>query len=221
MDDHALPAWFDAADAAVVALQRGDPTWVFHEGHEGPREWVHGEARLVWAARLVGDAGHSHDSDDSGGGGVRLDALLLTAVRAAHIGRYRSPRAAAAAGRAGYLRWRRDLYATQGATIRRILADSGAPEEVCTRAELLVSKQLLGSDPDAGLIEDTLALVFFQLDASDLARRLDLPRTQRAVERTCLKMTPAGRALLARAARRGEFDPAVEALLSQIRGELA
>ena len=141
---------------------------------------------------------------------------LRISVRAAHLGRYTLPRSEFPAGRSGYLRWRQRLYREQAERLHALLGSVGAPEVVRDRARDLVSKRLLDhkTDLDATLVEDTLALTFFEFDALELADRLDPTRLARAVDKTVAKMSSQAVDLLRAQAMAGRFPGAVAALLA-------
>ena len=195
MSTSTAPQWFLDADAAAVEVQRDDPTATEVGGLAGPREWVHGELRLRWMSELVAAPTWS----------VRL------AVRAAHLGRYNVARTGYPQGRAGYLRWRQALYDIQADRVYEILLAAGAPRVDAEHARALVGKSLLGQHPDAALVQDTLALVFFEADAAALLARTAPEVAQRAVRKTLVKMSRAGREALGRARLAPEVAAAVAA----------
>src|SRR5437588_6981396 len=88
---------FARAVAAIDAANAEDPY---------DKELRHSELATKWVRRLRPDA---------------TEALLL-AARAHHIRRWAVPRPSYPEGRAGYLRWRRDLQRAHADAVSRILA---------------------------------------------------------------------------------------------------
>ena len=90
MADPRLPTALAAIDAANAA----DPNCMTVDGVERPKELAHAEMVTEWVRRLRPDPS---------------EALLL-AARAHHLRRWAVPRSTYPDGRAGYLRWRRDMH---------------------------------------------------------------------------------------------------------------
>ena len=89
-----------AALAAIDDANAADPTVVTVRDRTGPKEIIHADLVTEWVLRLRPDA----------------DEALLLAARGHHFRRWTVPRSSYPAGRAAYLRWRKDLHA-QHATI--------------------------------------------------------------------------------------------------------
>jgi limonene-1,2-epoxide hydrolase len=170
-------ATFDRAIAAIDAANADDPNIVTLREITGPKELVHAELVTEWVQRLRPDAS---------------DALLL-AARAHHLRRWTVPRSTQPAGRAGYLRWRKGLYAKQATELGEILRGTGCDDATITRAQQLVRKEGLGTDADAQALEDALCLVFLEAQLGDVAARLEPETLARVLVRTANKMSDAGR----------------------------
>jgi Domain of unknown function (DUF4202) len=127
----------------------------------------------AWVRRLRPDAG---------------EALLL-AARAHHLRRWAVPRADYPDGRAGYLRWKRDLQARHAADVARILDAVGYDAGTIERVAAIVRKRGLGRDPDVQALEDALCLVFIETQFSDLAARLEPDKMVDVVRKTLAKMS--------------------------------
>jgi hypothetical protein len=166
----------DAALAAIDAANAEDPNEI--DGR--PRALVQGELATRWLGRL--DPGAS-------------DALRL-AVRAHHLRRWTIPRASRPEGRAGYLKWRRDLKLVHAEAAAEILTPLGVPAAVVDDVQRLVKKQGLGSDRQAQTFEDVVCLVFLETQYDALIASLDDDEKMVAVLRkTVPKMSPAALAL--------------------------
>ena len=180
---------FDAIDAANAA----DPNLI----GERPRALVQGERATLWLQRLAPQA---------------PDALRL-ATRGHHVGRWTIARTAYPEGRAGYLRWRRDLKHVHADLLGALLPPCGVAPAVVEQVQRLVAKQGPQAAPEAQAFEDVVCLVFLETQFEDLIDRLDEQKTVDVLRKTLPKMSaaaialagsaelhPRGRELLARAA---------------------
>lgn len=184
--------------AAIDEANAADPNVVVWRGEPHPRAQLQGELASAWLRRLRGDG---------------ADDALRLAVRAHHVRRWTIPRASYPDGRAGYLRWRRDLKDVHAATLAELLAPLGVDATVIARAQALVRKEGLarptaaaaneaagtsGGDPDAQTLEDCACLVFVQTQYDELLGRLtDDDHVVEVVRKTLRKMSPAAVALAA------------------------
>ena len=86
------------------------------------------------------------------------------ACRAQHIARWRIARKEFPEGKAGYLKWRKTLYAMHAGLVKEIMQGTGDFTEVeMDRTASLVAKQWdLKTDTGANAVEDCAALVFLQ-----------------------------------------------------------
>jgi hypothetical protein len=165
------------AVAAIDAANADDPNTIVVDGVERPKELAHAELMTAWVTRLRADAPEP----------------LLLAARAHHIRRWAVPRDSYPEGRAGYLRWRRDLHARHAADVGAILDDVGYDAATIARVQDIVRKRGLGRDPDVQVLEDALCLVFIETQLGELAARLDRPKLIDVVRKTLEKMSDAGR----------------------------
>jgi hypothetical protein len=164
---------FADAVAAIDAANAEDPT-----GKE-PRDAV---LMTEWINELTPDAS---------------EALRL-AARAHHVRRWTVPRSSYPDGRAGYLKWRRDLHEVHAREVERILSTVGYEPEVVARVQDIVRKRNLKTDAEVQAFEDALCLTFLQTQYDDLAARLDPERMDEVVAKTLAKMSERGRELAAR-----------------------
>jgi hypothetical protein len=168
----------DDAFAAIDAANAQDPNVT----PDGPRALVQGRRASAWLTRLAPDAGEP----------------LTLAARAHHLRRWAIPRREYPDGRPGYLRWRRDLKAVHAAALAEVLAPVGVPADVIERAQQLVRKERLGSDPDVQTFEDVVCLVFLETQYAELIDRLgDDDKMVDVLRKTLPKMSEPGRALAA------------------------
>jgi hypothetical protein len=163
---------FTAAIAAIDAVNAESPTGV---------EPDHAVRVTGWVRRLRPDAG---------------EALLL-AARAHHIRRWTVPRSSYPDGRAGYLKWRRDLHEVHAREVAAVLTDAGYDDTTVARVQELVRKRNLAKDPEVQVLEDALCLVFIQTQYDELAAKLEPEKMDEVVRKTLAKMSDRGRALAA------------------------
>lgn len=164
----ANPSRFRRAMEAIDACNAQDP--------EG-RESEHARAVVAWIDVLAPDA----------------SPALRLAGRAQHMGRWRIPRDRYPGGRAGYLRWRRDLQAFHAEQAGRLLADCGYPAEFVQRVGAIMRKERLREDSETQTLEDALCLVFLQSELESFRRRHGEAKVRRIVRRSWDKMSTQGR----------------------------
>lgn len=165
---------FEQAIAAIDAANADDPNRIEVRGETAPKELAHAALVTEWVVALRPDAS---------------DALLL-AARAHHLRRWSVPRTTYPAGRAGYLRWRKDLHEQHAREVGEILSGVGYDTETIDRVQNLVRKRGLGRDPEVQTLEDALCLVFLETQFHDMVERLDPETLQGVVEKTVEKMSP-------------------------------
>jgi hypothetical protein len=166
------------AIAAIDSANAADPTVLMVAGTACPK--AEAEGRLVhgWVEKLCPDAGEE----------------LLLAARAHHLRRWTTPRSSYPEGRAGYLRWRRDLHEFHAAEVAAILAAEGYDDPAIARVQDLVRKRNLraGTDPEVQVLEDAICLTFLEAEFADLADRLDADHMVDVLRKTLVKMSDAG-----------------------------
>ncbi len=169
--------------ADIDAANGDDPNVLHVRGIAWPKALGEAELATEWVRRLVPSA-----SDE-----------LLLAVRAHHLRRWTVPRSTYPDGRAGYLRWRRDLHGVHAREVATIMTAHRWSEESISRVQDLIHKRGLGKvdDPEVQAFEDALCLVFIETQYDELAGRLDDEKMQGVVDKTLKKMSPQGQALAA------------------------
>lgn len=160
---------FDAANAA-------DPNTELVGGASVAKELVYGQRMSSRLASFAPDAPET----------VQL------AARAQHIRRWEVPRDSYPAGRAGYLKWRTDLYKRHADTAAEIMREVGYDDETVERVRTLLRKRGLKTDPDVQLLEDVICLVFLEHYFHDFARKHDEDKLISIVRKTWAKMTELG-----------------------------
>lgn len=150
------------------------------------KELPHAQKAVAWVRRLRG---------------VDAPEPLLLAARAHHIRRWDVPRSTYPEGRAGYLKWKRDLQQHHAKVVEPLLRDAGYDDVTVARVQAIVRKQGLATDPDVQTLEDALCLVFLETQFADLASRLDDDKMVDILAKSLRKMSPAGREVAL------EFEP--------------
>jgi hypothetical protein len=182
-----------AAVAVIDAANAADPNIVEWNGERWPRAQLQGVLATGWLDALDPDAS---------------DAVYL-AARAHHVRRWTIARGSYPDGRAGYLRWRRDLKDVHADVVAELLPGTGVAPDTIARVQSLVRKVGLGRDPDTQLVEDVICLTFLETQFEELAARLDHDRLVTAVRKTIDKMSTPAVALVAQT----HLSPAARAAL--------
>ena len=169
--------------ADIDAINTQDPNTFIVRGVERPKALGEAELATEWVNRLVADA-----SDE-----------LLVAVRAHHLRRWAVPRSTYPDGRAGYLRWRRDLHEGHARDVAAVMSARGWNDESIARVQDIIRKKGLGKvdDPELQAFEDALCLVFIETQYDELADRLEEDTMATVVEKTLKKMSPEAQSLAA------------------------
>ncbi len=167
------------AIAAIDAANAEDPRVITVRGEERPKDLAQGELAHAWVGRMRPDA---------------ADALLL-AARAHHLRRWRWPRSTYPEGRAGYLKWRRDLHERHAGELEAILRQVGYDDDTIGRAQEFVRKRGLGHDAEVQVLEDALCLVFLETDFAELSARTEPDKMRTIVDKTLAKMSDEGKGL--------------------------
>lgn len=179
---------FDEANAE-------DPITETVDGEEVPKELVYAQRMSTWLERLAPNAPET----------VKL------AARAQHIRRWEVPRDTYPEGRAGYLKWRTDLYKRHGDIAGAILKDVGYDDDTIERVKTLLRKRGLKTDPDVQLLEDVICLVFLEYYFHDFAKQHTEEKLISIVQKTWKKMTDKGH----EAALRLDYAPEDLALIQK------
>ena len=169
--------------ADIDAVNADDPNALVVRGVSRPKALGEAELATEWIKQLV--EGPS--------------AELLVAIRAHHLRRWATPRASYPDGRAGYLRWRRDLHEEHARDVAGIMTRHGWTDDAIARVQDIIRKKGLGKvdDPELQAFEDALCLVFIETQYDELAGRLEDDTMAGVVEKTLKKMSPAARDLAA------------------------
>jgi hypothetical protein len=168
---------FDNAIRRFDEANAQDPNTELIGGQPMPKELIYGQRLSARLAEFAPDAPET----------VKL------AARAQHIRRWEVPRDSYPEGRAGYLKWRTDLYKRHGDIAGdiagEIMGDVGYDAETIDRVQTLLRKRGLKTDPDVQLMEDVICLVFLEHYFHDFAPKHDEEKLIPIVQKTWKKMS--------------------------------
>ena len=168
---------FQRAIAAFDAVNRRDPNLDRTPRGPYPRELRYAERMSGWLDRLAPDAS---------------EALRL-AARCQHIARWTIPRERYPMDRAGYLKWRTDLYRFHAERAAEILREVGYDAETIARVSGLLLKKQLKRDPEMQTLEDVACLVFLDHYFPDFLKKHDDDKVIAILRKTWKKMSPRAR----------------------------
>lgn len=166
-----------AAVEAIDELNAEDPTRVTWQGATFPKELLHAQRVTFWLLQL-----------DPG-----ADACQQVAARAHHLRRWAVPRATYPAGRAGYLRWRRDQKLRHAQEVATLLEDLAWTSDDIASVQEIVRKDGLGADTADVRVqhhEDALCLTFVEMQLADVLEAMGEERTIALLRKTFRKVSP-------------------------------
>lgn len=172
---------FADAVIAIDTANAADPTSVVVRGSIHPLALVHGQLAAEWVSRLHPDA----------------DEAWLLAARAHHLRRWEVPRTDYAAGKAGYLKWKRDQRARHARDVGALLAEVEYGADGTERVQALVRRDHLATDAGSQAVEDAACLVFIETQLAAVATKLDRDHVIDVIRKTARKMSPAALAAVA------------------------
>jgi Domain of unknown function (DUF4202) len=187
--------------AAIDGANAGDPNRIEVDGPLEPAELVYGRRMSETLARMAPNASEH----------------LRIAARGQHIERWTLPRTSYPAGRAGYLKWRKDLQAFHARRIGEIMAAQGYGADDIARVGALIRKERLKSDAEAQLIEDVACIVFLEHYVADFLAKTDADKLADILAKTWIKMSPRGREEAGKLALPAPVKPLLEQGLAQLR----
>ena len=170
-----MPGDLAAAAAAIDAVNADDPTTVVVDGEPRPLALEHGRLAVAWLLQLHPGASPAQQ----------------LAARAHHLRRWAHPRSDHPEGRAGYLRWRTAAKKRHAEELAAILDAAGFDPDDVARAQQLIRKEGLGTDPAAQAHEDAVCLAFLDTQLDGLADQLGDEKAIDVLAKTARKMSPA------------------------------
>jgi hypothetical protein len=164
--------------AAIDAANARDPNAIEVDGRRLAAELVYGQRMSETLARLAPEASEP----------------LRIAARGQHIERWTSPRGGYPEGRAGYLRWRKDLQAFHAGRVGEIMSAAGYDAAAIGRAGALIRKERLKADAEAQKLEDVACIVFLAHYIDGFLHKTDPDKLAGILAKTWHKVSPRGRA---------------------------
>jgi hypothetical protein len=119
---------------------------------------------------------------------------LLIAARGQHIERWVLKRADFPEGRAGYLKWRRDLAVHHADRVAAIMADAGYSEEDIAEAGTMLRKEGIKRNDQVQALEDIICFVFLKWYFAPFAAKHPQEKVLDIVVKTARKMSSEARA---------------------------
>ena len=169
---------YDSVIAAIDTANAADPNSIEVDGQRQPAELVYGRRMSATLTRMAPTASEP----------------LRIAARGQHIERWRSPRKSYPDGRAGYLKWRKDLKDVHAQRLGEIMADAGYEASEIARVGALVRKEQLKLDPEAQLLEDVVCVVFLEHYLAAFMAKAEPSKMPGILAKTWRKMSDFGHA---------------------------
>src|SRR5215510_10607272 len=167
---------YEAVIAAIDAANAADPNSIEVEGQRQPAELVYGRRMSTTLAQMA----------------PAPSEPLRIAARGQHIERWRSPRKSYPDGRAGYLKWRKDLKEVHAQRLSEIMAAAGYEAGEIARVSALVRKDKL--EPEAQLLEDVVCVVFLEHYLAAFIAKTEASKIPGILAKTWRKMSDFGHA---------------------------
>jgi hypothetical protein len=179
---------------AIDAANARDPNKIEIGGQSAPSELIYGRRMSETLVRMASGA----------------SVHLQIAARGQHIERWTSPRKSYPEGRAGYLKWRKDLKDFHAKRVGEIMVAAGYGAEDIHRVSALVRKEQLKSDAETQMLEDVVCVVFLDHYFGEFMGKIDPEKLPGILAKTWAKMSPLGQEQALKLNR-----PAVRALLDR------
>ncbi|TCL10261.1 uncharacterized protein DUF4202 [Shimia isoporae] len=119
--------------------------------------------------------------------------VLQIAARGQHIERWVLLRADYPEGRAGYLKWRRDLGAHHATRVGEIMAGAGYSDEDISKAGAMLRKEGIKRNDQVQTLEDVICFVFVKWYFAPFAAKHPHEKVLDIVTKTARKMSPEAR----------------------------
>ncbi len=160
--------------AAIDAANAADPRL----DEDQPEALLYGQRMSAELERLFADASEP----------------LQLAARGQHIERWVLARADYPEGRAGYLKWRRDLAAHHAERVGGLMEDAGYGPDEISAARKMLRKEGIKRDADVQRLEDVICFVFLKWYFAPFAAKHSPEKVLDIVQKTARKMSAEARA---------------------------
>lgn len=120
--------------------------------------------------------------------------VLRIAARGQHIERWIKPRSSYPEGKAGYLKWRRDLAVHHATRVGELMADAGYGEEDIDLVGKMIRKEGIKRNDLVQALEDVICFTFIRWYFAPFAAKHEPEKVQDIVQKTARKMSAEARA---------------------------
>lgn len=234
----------DALQAARLVIDechKKDPAYINSDNADTKvHELAYAESMEFWASHLIGlrletpdfqaFASTIYPSPTSDVESLtRTSELLRIAARCQHLERFLTPRTSYPDGKAGYLKWRRDLYSIQANRAQELLLRSGASQEEAEWVRKWVSKTELNPGKESGdmgtqLLEDAAVLVFLSKELEGFAdqhKEYEEEKMVGIIKKTWRKLSPLGKQEALKLSMPKGLEPIVMKGVAAVEGSAA
>lgn len=162
--------------AAIDNINQQDPNIEIVDGKEVAKELIYGQRMSDCLQQYWPDA----------------NEFLQIAVRAQHIKRWHLKRSEFPEGKAGYLKWRKELGLFHADLAKTLMLENGYAQEDADKTYEIVRKAKLKSNDDSQTLEDVACLVFLIYYFEPFASKYDDDKIIDIVQKTWRKMSEKG-----------------------------
>ncbi len=162
--------------SAIDAINAQDPNTTLIENNTVPNELLYGQHMSACLNQYWPQA----------------NELLQIAVRAQHIKRWHLKRTEFAAGKAGYLKWRKEQGKFHAQLTKELMLENGYSEDDSEQAACIIRKEKLKTNSDSQTLEDVACLVFLSHYFDAFAAKHTEEKIVRIVQLTWRKMSERG-----------------------------
>ena len=173
MNDSSLTPLIARAIEQLQQLNAEDPNELIVDGQAEKKEVIFAERLSVWVKKVAGEP----------------SAALQVAAYGQHVERWKSARTDYPEGRAGYLRWRKDLSKRHAEVTCRVAEEAGLPDEVIAAIRKINLKQNLRGNPESQVMEDALCLSFLEHEFEEFSAKHPDEKVIDIVQKTWGKMS--------------------------------
>lgn len=158
---------------AIDKINSEDPQNTLIDGQSFPNELLYGQ---YMTSCLQQYWPNSHE-------------ILQIAVRAQHIKRWHLKRSEFPEGKAGYLKWRKELGRYHASLAKSLMLENGYSEDDAEKTASILRKEKLKSNSDTQTLEDVACLVFLQYYFDEFSAKHSEEKIIRILQLTWGKMS--------------------------------
>ena len=162
--------------SAIDTINQQDPHQIEENGQLQAKELVYGHQMSNCLNQYWPDASE----------------LLQIAVRAQHIKRWHLKRHDFDTGKAGYLKWRKELGKFHAELTAALMQENGYSPEEASQTAAIIRKEKFKSNADSQTMEDVACLVFLQYYFDEFSGKYSEEKIIDIVQKTWKKMSGQG-----------------------------